>query len=720
MSCHPNDNFTVLSAAESSVSWTDRVVRGSTEAVTHDTPLPAAASGAARNEGRHHVDTRYIRRPAGRTTAAAIAGLVALTGVSTLATPAQANTTPVATPAEGGTVVGWGPDVALPGKSGTIGHGDLDAAQRGLVFTQVVAGGYGGGLGLTTTGTVEFIGTPIDGLDGAHEIPHEEVASHGGATQLASTDDGAGQALAVTSDGHVVVWGDLATAWPPIPLFTGYLDAGDVPADLANVVAADIAPTGQWAAAVKADGTVVAWGGPGPTATTPNPPLTAAITQANALSNVKSLALWGNFGYALHEDGTATGFGTDSFGSLSSMPAILGDATDNIDVIDVTARSNGGMALLDDGTVASWGNNTTAGGTPGFNDVPAGVDDVVAIDTTGIANVAVDGAGQAYFWGSKSEPALSDVQSTILAGQHVTSISLGRGALAIVDFKATARPGVTVNDESASTAAVGDELHATDATFSSTPDAEGVTGQWYRGAGVDAEAIDDATDADYTVTGEDIGEAITYRTTATKGSATVFSESDPITVEQAASTTTVSAPTTAYGRSATVTVSVTNATSGKVTLTGAGVIPPKDVSSSGKATFVLPRTLTPRSYALTAKYAGTDATSASSGTATLRVARAAAGKPVLRVTKRPSRKKAGKATITVPTSAGLAKASGKVIVTLKLGKKAKRASGTLRNGTVSVKLPRLPKKGKWSVTATYVGDARYLPGTSRTLKIRVR
>jgi hypothetical protein len=200
------------------------------------------------------------------------------------------------------------------------------------------------------------------------------------------------------------------------------------------------------------------------------------------------------------------------------------------------------------------------------------------------------------------------------------------------------------------------------------------------------------------------------------------STSTPLThqVNAINTTTTVTAPATRYGSAGHVTVKVTapgTTPTGKVTLTGVGAARTATLSSTGTAVFALPRTLRPRSYTVTASYTGNDASSV--GHATLRVAKATPGTPVVKVTKKPTRKKTGKATITVATRAGLAKATGRLTLTLKLGKKTKHVTGTLRSGRVTIKLPKLTK-GKWKLAARYAGNTYYTARTSRTLTIRVR
>lgn len=96
----------------------------------------------------------------------------------------------------------------------------------------------------------------------------------------------------------------------------------------------------------------------------------------------------------------------------------------------------------------------------------------------------------------------------------------------------------------------------------------------------------------------------------------------------------------------------------------------------------------------------------------------APGKPVVKITKKSTAKKAGKATITVKPSAGGAQPTGKITITIK-GKTTKKITTTLSGGKKSVKLPKL-KKGTWKVTAAYSGDARYLPSNSKVVSLKVK
>lgn len=93
-------------------------------------------------------------------------------------------------------------------------------------------------------------------------------------------------------------------------------------------------------------------------------------------------------------------------------------------------------------------------------------------------------------------------------------------------------------------------------------------------------------------------------------------------------------------------------------------------------------------------------------------------KTAVKVSKKPTSKKAGKATVTV-TGNPLVKVSGKVTFKLKKGKATKKVkAATLKNGKVVVTLPKL-KKGKWKLTAKYVGDGNYSTSI-KTVTIKVK
>ena len=147
-------------------------------------------------------------------------------------------------------------------------------------------------------------------------------------------------------------------------------------------------------------------------------------------------------------------------------------------------------------------------------------------------------------------------------------------------------------------------------------------------------------------------------------------------------------------------------------INGSGTLVPS--GADGKATITLPASLPVGTHVLTVTYGGQGQHSAATTTVNLVVSKRKPSMAV-KVTKKSKPKKTGKARLTVASPLST-KPSGKVTVTLKKGSKAKSVTGTLRSGTITVTLPKLPK-GKWTVTARYLGDARYAAVAATAPKI---
>ena len=180
----------------------------------------------------------------------------------------------------------------------------------------------------------------------------------------------------------------------------------------------------------------------------------------------------------------------------------------------------------------------------------------------------------------------------------------------------------------------------------------------------------------------------------------------------------------AYGTASTVKVTVNAASgtakpSGNVRLVSQGETLSTAQLSGGSANLTVSKAaFAPGSRSFKVVYSGApNAFSPSeSGPKTYQVAKAAPGKPTFKVTKAPTAKKAGSATVTVPTASGLVKATGKATVVLKKGGATKTLPVTIKAGKATVVLPKLPA-GTWSVTVTYAGNAYYLKSTSKVFKL---
>jgi alpha-tubulin suppressor-like RCC1 family protein len=195
--------------------------------------------------------------------------------------------------------------------------------------------------------------------------------------------------FAVKSNGTVVVWGNSLGASP---------GAEVLPANLNNVVALSASPwndtsiggsasPGDFAMALKGDGTVVAWGYNGPYSLGPtNVPA--------GLSNVVAIAAGGGHCLALQNDSTVIGWGFNLSGEATGIPnptspyfssgqvVIGGQVLSN--VIAIAAGLVHNLALKNDGTVVAWGNNSDGEAT-----VPPGVSNVVAISAGTYQSLAV-------------------------------------------------------------------------------------------------------------------------------------------------------------------------------------------------------------------------------------------------------------------------------------------------------------------------------------------
>lgn len=214
------------------------------------------------------------------------------------------------------------------------------------------------------------------------------------------------------------------------------------------------------------------------------------------------------------------------------------------------------------------------------------------------------------------------------------------------------------------------------------------------------------------VVAEDAGR---YRVRVTNTAGTVVSDVAAVTIAKQATQLTVSAPSSrTYGKAVTVKVAVPDRT-GKIALTGAGTARSASIVN-GVATFSLPKTLAAKAYTLRASFTG-DATYASAtGSTKLTVKRANVSFRSVKVTKKPTSKKAGKATVQVRSATGVV-VSGKVRVTLTKGKATKRVTVTVKNGKATVKLPKLAK-GTWRVQATSLRSTNFNSKT-KTIKVKV-
>src|SRR5690606_28921564 len=159
-------------------------------------------------------------------------------------------------------------------------------------------------------------------------------------------------AAVIRSDGKVVAW------W----------SGGEAILDLGQVASVEVAGSGV--IALRTDGTVATW----------NFPATPAW-----LDLVVRIGAIRTFEYAIRRDGTLVGWSDGGAEVVSHVS----------NARDVTGGADFSVALLEDGTVVAWGANTY-----GQISVPAGLQDVIQVDSFPLATLALRADGTVVGWGN--------------------------------------------------------------------------------------------------------------------------------------------------------------------------------------------------------------------------------------------------------------------------------------------------------------------------------
>ncbi|GLW51544.1 hypothetical protein Stsp02_72050 [Streptomyces sp. NBRC 14336] len=292
-------------------------------------------------------------------------------GLTDVVSLADSGHTTVAVRADG-TVWSWGTNV-----SGSLGHGSHERIHEsrprqvkgitrahavyssGPTFYVVLRDGT-----VTAWGSDRFLvkGGKREGYDGV-AVP-ERVS---GVENVAAMGPGALNAFALRTDGKVVGWG--------INLTDVLGDRDDttiatIP-DVKGVV--DVSSADEAVVAVKADGTVCAWGNNahGLLGVEPTGGQTANPVRVGGLKNIVQVAGGKEVAYALDRDGTVWAWGRGAGGALGD-----GDISDHVvakpvrvtglpKIRRVSAFGLMGHAIDTEGRLWAWGSGAPADGTPG-------------------------------------------------------------------------------------------------------------------------------------------------------------------------------------------------------------------------------------------------------------------------------------------------------------------------------------------------------------------
>jgi alpha-tubulin suppressor-like RCC1 family protein len=191
------------------------------------------------------------------------------------------------------------------------------------------------------------------------------------------------------------------------------------------------------AAAVGSSGTVLAWGynsagqlGDGSTRSSSTPLLVKGIGGRGALSGVVATAAGADFSLALLSNGTVVSWGDNNNGQLGDGASVSSPTPVQVEGIDggrvlsgvvaIAAGTDFSLALLSNGTVASWGNNQS--GQLGDNSVTDSDHPVQVVNESGVGpltgvtaisagayhSLALLSSGASVAWGDNSNGQLGN------------------------------------------------------------------------------------------------------------------------------------------------------------------------------------------------------------------------------------------------------------------------------------------------------------------------
>lgn len=371
------------------------------------------------------------RRPAKRRVLVALGGLAL--GLLALPVPAGAG------PLPNGTAWGFNADGQLG--NGTTTNTDSPTTVPGVIKIKSVSTGDAFSLALLKDGTVRAWGLGIQGELGNGTMSTSFTpVTVSGLTGVAAVSAGGGSSyasLALLKTGTVEAWGYNGYG----QLGDGTFNSNDVPGIVPlGAGVKQIAVGGSHDLALMADGTVASWGRNGNGelgyGTVTNPTDTPVVIPG--LSGVKAIAAGIDSSYALLKNGTVMSWGDNSEGELGDGNA-TGDSSVPVPVPGLTkvkALTAGGyhvLALLKDGTAVGWGSDSSGelgdgntGGQPQATPVAvSGLTGIKALSAGQYHSLALLKTGAVYSWGSDANGALGlgSLVTSQYTPQLVTALS---------------------------------------------------------------------------------------------------------------------------------------------------------------------------------------------------------------------------------------------------------------------------------------------------------
>jgi alpha-tubulin suppressor-like RCC1 family protein len=323
-----------------------------------------------------------------------------------------------------------------------------------------IAAGSNHSLVLKSDGTVLAWGSNASGQLGdgttVSKSSPVQVNGLGSGSGVIAIAAGVDHSLALKADGTVLAWGGNSS---------GQLGDGTTTQRNSAVQVSGLGPSssviaiaiglGSHCLALKADGTVLAWGsnssgqlGDGTTTLRLSP---VPVSGLGSGSGVVAITAGGNHSLARKSNGTVMGWGANSNGQLGDgstarrlTPVQVSTFGAGSGIVAVAADSSYSMALRSDGTVWAWGANSTGqlgDGTATQRTTPIQVSDASGVGfLTNASAIAVGGAfsfsiqtdGGVFAWGFNSVGQLGDgTFTTRTRPVQITGLAGGSGVVRI-------------------------------------------------------------------------------------------------------------------------------------------------------------------------------------------------------------------------------------------------------------------------------------------------
>lgn len=266
-----------------------------------------------------------------------------------------------------GRVFAWGDN--SQGQLGINSRVDRDVPTELVRISDVtfISAGFFHSLAVKSDGTAFAWGDNSNGQLGDGTFADSDIPVQvDGLTDIVAVAGGSNHSLALDSNGNVFGWGSNDSGQLGRGFFGGLFPTAAPVMGLTDVIA--IAAGNSFSLALKNDGTVFAWGanfngqlGDGTQA------FRNAPVQVNTITNIIAITAGDSHSLALESNGTLWSWGLNSNGQLGDgtredrrlSPVTVVDITD-IALMQLGAIAAGGnhsMALLNDGTVRTWGEN---------------------------------------------------------------------------------------------------------------------------------------------------------------------------------------------------------------------------------------------------------------------------------------------------------------------------------------------------------------------------